>query len=310
MSDHGAEPRLTPRQFRAVAYHIARTYLEVERNLRDPRHLRDLLTAVEYRRHRLAPPPRPASTGPVRPQDIGRVSVDSSGEDHVSASAQVRRGEDAWSTLIIDLQRSGAAWQVDRLGRLEHLLPLEPREVQVTGHDLERRIRLVEEDRRSVRLAHEAATRRYEGSDDKRTRSARVLRQERDGWARLLDDVNREITGLVERRDHRRILGADPMPASTELDDGAQRIDPVGLFGPRPDDGRRADLWDDAAAALRGYCRRWGVDSVAGLLEAGRAEACEADRRRLFMRLGAVHQEGPSMSWTVREPDAGTLTIT
>lgn len=302
MSDDVADTRLTPRQFRAVAYHIARTYLEVERNLRDSRHLRGFLTAAEYRRHQLAPPPRPQSTGPVRPEDIGRVSLDSSGKDSVSASARIRRGEDAWSTLIIDLRRAVAGWQVDRLGRLEHLLPLEPSEVRVAEHDLERRLGLAEEDRRSVRLAHEAATRRYDHSDDKRTRSARVLRQERDGWARLLDAVDGEVAVLVEQRAHREFLGAACMPASAELDDGGERIDPADLLGPRPDGGSCADHWDDAAAALREYSGRWGVHTVAGLLEAGSGVAREAERRRLFRRMGAVHHEVGPGARILREP--------
>ncbi len=279
--------RMTGRQLRAVVYNIALNYLEVERGLRPPRQLAAFLTPDERRRHRLSTVGRRAAAKPVRPHDIGRVRIDQVTPERVNASVAVRRGEEDWSNLIIDLRNTGRGWQVEKLDRLERLLPQEPRQLEIADDAFEERLWLVDDERRSVEAAHKAAVRRYDRSDDKRTRSARELRRRRDAWARLLSDVEAEAAALAERErlghQNDQPMGERDRPSAV-----GKKSQLGSMLGPRPDDEFGAKVWDEAEHAVETYRDRWQVAADTSLLQAATASEQEVDRRRLFKRLGAL----------------------
>lgn len=292
--------RMTGRQLRAIVYNIALNYLEVERGLRPPRQLAAFLTPDERRRHRLTTRGRRADAKPVRPHDIGRVRIDRVTPERVNASVAVRRGEEGWSNLIIDLRRTGRGWQVEKLDRLERLLPHEPREVDIDEDAFEQRVWLVDDERRSVEAAYKAAGRRYDRSDDKRTRSARELRRRRDAWARLLSDVEAEAGELAEqeRLGHQndRSMDRHVRPSVIGKESGLGWI-----LGPRPNDELGAKLWEEAEHAVEAYRDRWQVAADTSLLQAAEASEQESDRRRLFQRLGALERGLESRAATASE---------
>lgn len=187
---------MTPNQLRAVVYKIARTYLEVERGLRSTDQLSAFLTQAEYRRHRVTRGSRRAASRPVRAIDIGKVRLDAATPDRVKASVLVRRDDDRWSSLLVDLKQTGHGWQVERLDRLERLLPREPRQVEIDEDAVERRRRFVESERRSVESVYRSVAKRYEGIPDKRTKPARALRPELDRWGERVAAIDDELEAL------------------------------------------------------------------------------------------------------------------
>jgi len=289
MTEQPARP-MTRQQLRAVVYRIAVTYLEVERGLRPPDQLAAFLSPAEYRRHRAA-----ASRGtrtaprPVRPPDIGRVLIDTSTPQQVNASAMVRRGEDDWTALLIDLKQTGQGWQVERLDRLERLLPREPRNIEIDEDAVERRIRVVEHERRAVEAAHASAARRYERAPDKRVGKAKALRDERDRLRARLEELDREAISLDQPRTEAALATVGDLPAKSEHSRAQGVVETI--LGPRPDDPNSADVWDRAEQALAAYEDRWQLDSpTPDLLRAALVETQEADRRDLFQLLARAGQ--------------------
>jgi hypothetical protein len=289
MTDQPTPARpMTPNQLRAVVYNIARTYLEVERGLRPPDQLSAFLTRAEYRRHRLAERGRRAASRPVRPPDIGRVRIDTATPERVNASVLVRRDEDRWSALLVDLRQTGRGWRVEKLDRLERLMPREPRQVDIDEEAVERRRRFVEGERRAVETASVAATRRYEQVPDKRVRAAKGLRDDRDRWRTRLEELQAEGTLLDRQRPQVRV------PAGESPDDGERsraRSELEAILGPRPDEAHRAEVWDRAEQVLSAYTERWELDPSDALLRGACLDAQENERRDLIQTVSrAVHQ--------------------
>ena len=290
MTEQPMQPRpMTRQQLRAVVYRIAVIYLEVERGLRPPDQLAAFLSPAEYRRHRATTPGPRSAARPVRPHDIGRVFIDASTPQRVNASAMVRRGEDDWSALLIDLKQTGQGWQVERLGRLERLLPREPRHIEIDEDADERRVRVVEHERRAVEAAYAAASRRYERVPDRRVGEAKALREERNRLSARLEELEREASSLSQRRFHAAVSTAGDLPGSSEQPPAQGAVETI--LGPRPDDPHWADVWDRAGKALAAYQDQWSLGSPTELLHAARVEMQESERRDLLQLLAHAVQE-------------------
>ena len=289
MTEQPMQPRpMTRQQLRAVLYRIAVIYLEVERGLRPPDQLEAFLTPAEYRRHRATPRGIGVVPRPVRPHDIGRVLMDASTPQHVSATAMVRRGEDGWSALLVDLKQTGQGWQVERLDRLERVLPREPRQIEIDEEAVARRIRVVDHERRVVEAAHAATSRRYERLPDKRVSEAKAMRDERDRLRTRLEDLESETSSLDQRRLQAAVVTAGELRGIAERRRAPGAVE--AILGPRPDDPLRADAWDRAGEALAAYEDQWRLDSPSDLLRATGVETQESDRRDLLHFLAQAAQ--------------------
>ena len=289
MTEQPMQPRpMTRQQLRAVVYRIAVIYLEVERGLRPPDQLAAFLSPAEYRRHRATSRGTGAAPRPVRPHDVGRVLMDGSKPQQVSATVMVRRGADGWSALLVDLRQTGQGWQVERLDCLERLLPREPRHIEIDEDAVQRRIRVVDHERRAVEAAYTAASRRYERVPDKRVGKAKPLRDERNRLRGRLEELQSEATSLDQRGLQTALVTTGELPSS---DEHARAQGPVEtILGPRPDDPHQAGVWDRAGEALAAYEDRWNLGSPTDLLRAAGVDTQESDRRDLLQLLAQAAQ--------------------
>ena len=185
-----AAPEPTDQQLRRAAYSIARMFMEIERGLRPPEHIKRLLTKPAYRRFRRVPlPPRPAISGPVLPTDIRGIHVSRHLPGQVTASMTCREQDDRWGAIVLHLRaprQPGETWKADQLERVvnsRHDLRRDP-EIE-SPPDISERIRLVEGERFLVRGARGAAAARLEelsqlpaGEQDEPAMTA--LRQQRE----------------------------------------------------------------------------------------------------------------------------------
>lgn len=282
-------PSMTPNQMRAIVYKIAVSYLEVERGLRPPDQLEAFLTPDEYHRHRVTRPGRAAASHPVRPTDIGRARIDVGSPDHVGASVMVRRDEGRWSALLIDLKQTGRGWQVERLDRLERLVPREPRHIEVDEDVHDRRRRFVENERRAVEAVSMAAARRYERVPDKRLREAKSLRDERDRWRARLEVLQAEAASLDTRDLVEDLVSMGEAPDRDERTRAQPAVKTI--LGPRPEGPHQAVVWDRADEALTAYLNRWEMESPSALLQSACLDAQESDRRELLRLLARAAHE-------------------
>lgn len=294
MTEQPAQLRpMTANQLRAVVYRIAVTYLEVERGLRPPDQLRTFLSPAEYRRHRITRRGQHAASRPVRPTDVRKVRLDAATRDRVNASVLVRRDDDRWSSLLVDLRQTGHGWTVDRLDRLERLLPREPHHVEIDEEAIDRRRRFVEAEQRAVEAATTAASRRYERLPDKRVRGAKALRDDRDRWRARLEELQAEGALLNRGRQ------ADHGPARESPDGEHPRARSAveATLGPRPGEPDRAQMWDRAEQALAAYAERWDLNPSNALLRGACIDAQEAERRTLLQVVArAAHELEPATS--------------
>ena len=285
---------LTRRQLRAVVHRIAQTYLEVERGLRPPDHLRALLTDGEYRRHRILPPQRPVSQGPVRPPDIGPIHVASVVPGRIHASVLVRRDTDRWSALVLGLHHIEHTWTVDKLDRLERLRRGLQRQqaTQTPENDIGRRIRHVEEELLLTKAAKRAVQERLDELGDQRSEPARAAAAEADRWASRSAELDAELAVLRHsqhlRHQHQLTVDAD-LGAAVEADLGAA-VDETGPA--KPDGTDVASIRTATAREVLGYRQRWNLPGDVSPLAAPVATAEQgADRQRVIEHLHGALQE-------------------
>lgn len=286
MTDQPTPRPMTASQLRAVVNQIARTYLEVERGLRSPDQLAAFLSRAEYHRHRVTSRGPRAASRPVRPTDIGKVRLDAATPDRVNASVRVRRDDGTWSALVVDLKQTGHGWHVERLDRLERLLPREPRNVEIDEDAVERRRHFVERERQTVDAAYRAVRRRYDRIPDKRTTPARALRPELDRWEDRLADLDSELRDLRaagRTESHELTHGA--------VDDGV----PAEV-----DAGARSARGNDFEALVGRYRDRWGIAPDAAIFGTPVDEIQEADRRELVAAIQAAFADAPTRSFQPR----------
>lgn len=289
-ADANAPRPMSRKQLRAVVYKIAMSYLEVERGLRPPEQLAAFLSPAEYRRHLNTPPPASApGAGPVRPPDIARVRVDSTTPHRVRASALVRRADDRWSSLLVDLRQVGRGWQVTKLDRLEQLVQREPRHIEAPdqGQGLARRIHRVEDELGLAMAARDAVEKRIDDVGDRRTRAARELRPEVDRWSRRIEDLTAELGELdaIHRLWTRHDVSTKPQSVEPPLSTCGEE---AALLGPRPEEPNHVKIWDNAVEAIGAFRHRWHVDEEEPVLGPVQSHEHAADQRQLLEHLRAA----------------------
>ncbi|MDP8930631.1 MAG: Rv3235 family protein [Actinomycetota bacterium] len=261
-----AAPEPTDHQLRRVAYSIARMFMEIERGLRPPEHIERLLTKPAYLRFRRTPLPRRfPNSGPVLPTDIRGIHVSRHLPGQVTASMTCREQDDRWGAIVLHLRaprRPGETWKADQLERLVNSRHELRRDPEMEGPpDLSERIRLVEGERTLAEGARGAASARLKElrqlpADEQDKPAMKALRQQRTFWSAKVKELDDEILGLKQTQLLRDQLGL------LEVDDQTAKLSPEKLervLGPKPTDGRRAQLWQVAADDIQAYRERWDV---------------------------------------------------
>ena len=261
-----AAPEPTDQQLRRVAYSIARMFLEIERGLRPPEHIKPVLTQEAYWGFRRRPrPPRPAISGPVLPTDIRRIHLSRHVRGQVTASMTCREEGDRWGALVLHLlapSEPGETWKADQLERVVNKRRDLRRDPEVAGPpDLRERIRSIEGERFLARGARGAAVALLAELErlPAENRDEVVMathRQQASYWTAKVDELDDEIMRLKHTLQLREQLGL------VDVEEQPARLSPEKLeriLGPRPADGHRAQLWQLAADDVQGYRERWDV---------------------------------------------------
>lgn len=261
-----AVPEPSDRQLRRVTYSIARMFLEIERGLRPPAHIKPLLTQPAYRRFRSVPrPPRPAISGPVLPTDIRGIHVSRHLPGQVTASMTCREAGGRWGALVLHLRapsQPGETWKADQLERVMNGRRDIGRDPEIADPpDLNERIRSVEGERFLARGARGAAAARLEEleqlpGDEQDEPTMQAHRQQANFWSAKVKELDDEIRGLKQTQQLREQLRL------VDVEDQTPRLSAEQLervLGPKPTEGGRAQLWQVAADDVQGYRERWDV---------------------------------------------------
>jgi hypothetical protein len=205
-TDRPAPPIPTDEQVADILRFIARTCLEVERGLRPPGHLLELMDSDTGLRWSKPGKLGRFHGGPVQDDQIGEPHLTRLGVGEVVATVVTRTEGDRWGAITLRLQADEAGrWRIADLQRLlarSHyragLTQTVTPEVAAT-----RRPDFVAEDRRMAEAAHQAVTRRLADL----TRGAPGYRATRDlvrYWASKLAELDRELAELTSRHDTRQ----------------------------------------------------------------------------------------------------------
>ena len=256
----------TDQQLRRLAYSIARMFLEIERGLRPPEHIKPVLTQPAYRRFRRVPrPPRPAISGPVLPTDIRGIHVSRHLSGQVTASMTCRESDDRWGALVLHLRAPsppGETWKADQLERVVNRrrdLGRDPEVEDPPG--LRERIRSVEGERFLARGARGAAVARLEElgqlpADEQDELAMKALRQQASFWSSKVEELDEEVRCLKQMQQLREQLGLVDVEEHTPRL-SAEKLERV--LGPKPTEDGRAQLWQVAADDVQGYRKCWDI---------------------------------------------------
>ena len=228
-----------------LASRIAHLYLEVERGLRPPTHLRRIMSPQAYGAQQRPEASRVMYGRPVTSADIGSVMITRASDNRVHAAVVARHGGDRWGAVVMELGRVRGRWIVTELTRAQDRnLVRHAVARKADAHDIEAKLRAALADRRLVRGALGAAT-----GDARAVWSAQ---------ARALDE---EIADLVIQSQARR--RGDTYPAAF---DGPASAHVTRLVGTPPAGEQQRSWWTEAAVAISEYRRRWELtDDVEGL---------------------------------------------
>lgn len=291
----------TDEQLRAAVSRIARIYLEVERGLRSPDHLKPLMGTRAYDQLRRDPmETRHPGVGPVVPADLGRIVIDRNLPRQVTATVATREFDDRWGGLVIHLQQRRDGWVVDALDRLHRRgLEAEQRPTTVASGDVTERIRIVEQERRLVQGAHGATVSRLDDldrdldlDDDHREQQRRELLKQADRWQSRLDELDMELDELTTTAALHRRYGS-PQRATSDTDLWTRRLieSRDRVLGDEPDPSRQTahELWNAAVVEIEAYRTRWDITDETSLLGAEPSHELQArDRQRLVTLLSEV----------------------
>ena len=267
--------QLDERRLRTVVYRIARLYLEVERGLRPPDHLKRILGRKEYGRHRREPmETRHHGAGPVIPDDIRGIRIDRNTNGHITASVTAREKGDRWGAITMHLKERREGWVVDHLDRIHRRgLEAEQNPTTVEPLDFDRRAAYVAEELRLVTSARRSAEQRLDDLTASTVADATTMRPLRNQlalWTERQAGLEDELTQLRERADIHRRLGSPSLPHPS-VEPGDPSPDPVAdrlsrVLGPPPRDPDAKAIWDAAYGHVSEYRNLWHVEDNVTLL--------------------------------------------
>jgi hypothetical protein len=192
--------RATDEQLERFAAFLAKVTLEIERGLRKPELLLDVMptrTWEQWQRGRL---PGTFHGGPVMDADIGTPRLERLHDTRAIANIVTRTDAERWGALTMRLDAASGRWRaasIQRLYAAHHYRtgPYPP----VVEVPVEQRISLAVHDRERAGAALQASQRRQTDLTP-RTSAHREAKRMTDTWTRIVADLDRELAMLRHRQ--------------------------------------------------------------------------------------------------------------
>jgi hypothetical protein len=192
--------RATDEQLERFAAFLAKVTLEIERDLRQPELLLEVMptrTWEQWQRGRL---PGKFHGGPVMDADIGKPRIERLHDTRAIANVVTRTDTERWGALTMKLDASSGRWRaasIQRLYAARHYRtgPFPP----VAEVPVDQRIATAVQDRDRASAALQTSQRRQ--ADLKpRTAAHREAKRMTDTWSKIVAELDRELAGLRQRR--------------------------------------------------------------------------------------------------------------
>ena len=192
--------RATDEQLERFAAFLAKVTLEIERDLRKPELLLEVMptrTWEQWQRGRL---PGKFHGGPVMDADIGTPRIERLSDSRAIANVVTRTDAERWGALTMKLDASTGRWRaasIQRLYAARHYRtgPYPP----VVEVPVEQRIATAVHDRERAGAALHASQRR-QADLTPRTAAHREAKQMTDTWSKIVTNLDRELTALRQDR--------------------------------------------------------------------------------------------------------------
>jgi hypothetical protein len=193
-------PRATDEQLARFAAFLAKVTLEIERDLRQPELLLEVMptrTWEQWQRGRL---PGKFHGGTVLDADVGTPRIERLHDTRAIANVVTRTDAERWGALTMKLDASTGRWRaasIQRLYAARHYRtgPYPP----VVEVPVEHRIATAVQDRERAGAALQTSQRRQ--ADLKpRTAAHREARRMTDTWTKIVADLDRELAALRHRQ--------------------------------------------------------------------------------------------------------------
>jgi hypothetical protein len=193
-------PAATQQQLERYAEFLARTTLEIERNLRPPEALRDFMPPTVWANWRQAMPTGRFDGGPVHKADIGPPHLQRLSPTRAIASVTTRTDRQRWGALTLKLETFEGRWQATSLQRLLAAAHYRTGSDQpVVEIPLEQRLATARHDRVQARAALTATERRL-SELPVRGAARRPAVQLKATWENVVAHLDREIAALTQRQ--------------------------------------------------------------------------------------------------------------
>jgi hypothetical protein len=192
--------RATDEQLERFAAFLAKVTLEIERDLRQPELLLEVMptrTWEQWQRGRL---PGKFHGGPVMDADIGKPRIERLHDTRAIANVVTRTDTERWGALTMKLDASSGRWRaasIQRLYAARHYRtgPYPP----VVEVPVGQRIAAAAQDRERASAALQASQRR-QADLRPRTAAHREAKRMTDTWSRIVADLDRELAALRQRQ--------------------------------------------------------------------------------------------------------------
>ena len=202
----GAVPRQV--DLEKIVWFIAKTTLEIERNLREPDQLLPFMPTAAWQRWQQTRPPGAFRGGAVTKRDLGPPHVQPTSQLGAIATITTRTDPGRWGALTLKLNGRHGRWLVTDLQRLlaaRHYHRSPATELGRSERLLELEIQRAHLDREHANAALTAITRRL---PELRKGSAlhRDASQQAQRWRRIVDELTIELDGLRGRQQSRSTI--------------------------------------------------------------------------------------------------------
>ncbi len=192
--------RATDEQLERFAAFLAKVTLEIERDLRKPELLLEVMptrTWEQWQRGRL---PGKFAGGPVMDADIGTPRIERLSDARAIANVVTRTDAERWGALTMKLDASTGRWRaasIQRLYAARHYRtgPYPP----VVEVPVEQRIATAARDRERAGAALHASERR-QADLTPRTAAHREAKRMTDTWSKIVTNLDRELATLRQDR--------------------------------------------------------------------------------------------------------------
>ena len=193
-------PRATDEQLERFAAFLAKVTLEIERDLRRPELLLEVMPTQTWQQWQRGRLPGKFHGGPVLDADIGTPRIERLSDTRAIANVVTRTDAERWGALTMKLDASSGRWRAASLQRLyaaRHYRsgPYPP----VAEVPVEQRIAATVQDRQQAAAALQASQRR-QAELTPRTSAHREVKRVTDTWSKVVSDLDRELATLRQRQ--------------------------------------------------------------------------------------------------------------